>query len=130
MVAGERGPSERRAPAKRVPAFFFRTDAGGEPVRDWLKGLPASERRLIGIDIKTVEFGWPVGMPVVRPLGSGLNEVRTNLPGNRIARVLFYVDKKQRMVLLHGFIKKTRRTTDQELELGRSNKSKHERGLK
>ena len=69
-------------------------------------------------------------MPVVRPLGSGLHEVRTNLPGNRIARVLFYVDKKQRMVLLHGFIKKTQRTTDEDLELARSNKSKHERSLK
>ena len=116
---------------KRVPAIFFRTEAGGEPVRDWLKGLPSSEdRKRIGEDIKTVEFGWPVGMPVCRSLGDGIYEGRTSLSQNRIARVLFYIDKKGRMVLLHGFIKKTQKTPDQDLELARSNKSKHQRGLK
>lgn len=130
MSAEERSSSQGKAPAKRVPAFFFRTEAGGEPVRAWLKGLSGLERKLIGADLKTVEFGWPVGMPVVRSMGSGLHEVRTSLPGNRIARVLFYVDRKQRMVLLHGFIKKTPRTTDEDLELARRNKSKHERSLK
>ncbi len=116
---------------KRVPAIFFQTEAGGEPLRDWLKGLPSSEdRKRIGEDIKTVEFGWPVGMPVCRPLGDGIYEVRTRLTENRIARVLFYIDKKGRMVLLHGFIKKTQKTPAEDLELARSNKSKHQRGLK
>jgi phage-related protein len=116
---------------KRVPAIFFRTEAGGEPVRDWLKGLPSSEdRRRIGEDIKTVEFGWPLGMPVCKPVGDDMYEVRTSLVQNRIARVLFYMDKKGRMVSLHGFIKKTQKTPDQDLELGRSTKSKHQRGLK
>ena len=116
---------------KRVPAIFFRTDAGGEPVRDWLKGLPyADDRKRIGEDIKTVEFGWPIGMPVCRPLGHGVNEVRTGLTHNRIARVLFYVDQETRMVLLHGFIKKTQKTSDEDLALARRNKEKHEKGLK
>jgi phage-related protein len=116
---------------KRVPAIFFQTEAGGEPVRDWLKGLPSSEdRKRIGEDIKTVEFGWPVGMPVCRPLGDTIYEVRARLAQNRIARVLFYIDKKGRMVLLHGFIKKTQKTPDEDLELARSNKNKHQRGLK
>jgi phage-related protein len=116
---------------KRVPAIFFRTDAGGEPVRDWLKSLPLSDdRKRIGEDIKTVEFGWPVGMPACKPLGNGINEVRTSLAQNRIARVLFYIDKKGRIVLLHGFIKKTQKTPDEDLELARSNKSRHQRGLK
>ncbi len=116
---------------KRVPAIFFRTEGGGEPVRDWLKGLPSPEdRKRIGEDIKTVEFGWPIGMPVCRPLGDGVYEVRTSLAQNRIARVLFYIDKKGRMVLLHGFIKKTQKTPDQDLGLARSNKSKHQKGLK
>ena len=100
-------------------------------MRDWLKSLPSDEdRKRIGEDIKTVEFGWPIGMPVCRPLGDGLYEVRTNLPQNRIARVLFYIDKRNRMVLLHGFIKKTRKTPDEDLKLARGNKSKHQRGLK
>jgi phage-related protein len=115
---------------KRVPAIFFRTDAGGEPVRDWLKSLPSSEdRKRIGEDVKTVEFGWPIGMPVCKPLGDGIYEVRTSLAQNRIARVLFYIDKKGRMVLLHGFIKKTQETPDADLALARSNKRKHQRGL-
>ncbi len=121
-------PSRRQ---KRIPAIFYRTEAGGELVRDWLKSLPlADDRKRIGEDIKTVEFGWPVGMPVCRPLGDGIYEVRTNLAQNRIARVLFYVDKQTRMVLLHAFIKKTRRTPDEDLRLARSNRNKHQRGLK
>jgi len=100
-------------------------------VRDWLKGLPLpQDRKRIGEDIKTVEFGWPIGMPVCKPLGDGIYEVRTSLVQNRISRVLFYIDKKGRMVLLHGFIKKTQKTPDEDLELARSNKNKHQRGLK
>ena len=114
---------------KRVPALFFRTEAGGEPVRDWLKTLLAEDRKRIGEDIKTAEFGWPIGMPVCRALGEGIYEVRTTLTQNRIARVLFYIDRKGRMVLLHGFIKKTQTTPDEDLELARSNKRKHQRGL-
>lgn len=117
-------------PGKRVPAIFFRTESGREPVREWLKGLPYSEdRKRIGEDIKTVEFGWPVGMPVCRPLGHGIHEVRSRLTHNRIARVLFYIDRHERMILLHGFTKKTRRTPDEDLALARRNKEKHERGL-
>lgn len=124
-------PSLSRPPneGKRIPAIFYRTESGSEPLRDWLKGLSVGDRKHIGEDIKTVEFGWPVGMPVSRPLGGGIHEVRTNLTGNRIARVLFYVDKLGRMVLLHGFIKKTQRTPREDLDLARRNRRHHERGL-
>jgi phage-related protein len=121
--------SAKAREGKRIPAIFVRTEAGGEPVRDWLKTLSPDDRKRIGADIKTVEFGWPIGMPVCRPLGSGIYEVRTTLLRNRIARVLCYIDKKERMVLLHGFIKKTRKTPDEDLELARTNKNKHQRGL-
>ncbi len=115
---------------KKVPAIFFRTEAGGEPVREWLKELSKEDKREIGADIQTVEFGWPLGMPFARPMGEGLHEVRTSLKGNRLARVLFYVDEKNRMVLLHAFIKKTRKTPAEDLELARRNKAKHQRGLR
>ena len=115
---------------KRIPAIFFRTEAGGEPVREWLKSLSRDDRKQIGTDIMTVEFGWPIGMPVCRPMGNALYEVRTGLSSNRTARVLFYVDKRGRMVLLHGFIKKTQKTPVEDLNLAAGNKSKHERGLK
>jgi phage-related protein len=116
--------------SKRVPAIFYRTEAGGEPVRQWLKSLPiADDRKRIGEDIKSVEFGWPVGMLLCRPLSDGIHEVRTSLGQNRIARVLFYIDSKSRMVLLHGFIKKTRAALHDDLELARRNKEKHKRAL-
>jgi phage-related protein len=98
-------------------------------VRDWLKALSPQNRKRVGEDIKTAEFGWPIGMPVCRPLGGGLYEVRTTLTQNRIARVMFYIDRDRRMVLLHGFIKKTRTTPDEDLALARNNKVKHQRGL-
>jgi phage-related protein len=87
------------------------------------------DRRLIGQYIQTVEFGWPLGMPVCRPMGDGLHEVRTELAGGRIARVFFYVDRMQRMVLLHGILKKTRTTPDADLKLARRNQQKHAKAL-
>jgi len=123
-------PKSLEKQGKRVAAIFFRTEAGGEPARDWLKSLLVEDRKRIGEDIKTVEFGWPIGMPVCRPLGGGICEVRTSLVQNRIARVLFYIDVRGRMVLLHGFIKKTQKTPREDLELARSNKSRHQSGLK
>lgn len=103
-------------PAKILRARFYRSLRGNEPVREWLLEQSAEDRRLIGIDIKTVEFGWPIGMPVCRSLGRGIWEVRSNLPGGRIARVLFSVQDDQ-MYLLNAFIKKTQKTPPAELEL-------------
>jgi phage-related protein len=122
-------PANPEKQGKSVPAIFYRTEAGEEPVRDWLKGLFREDRKRIGEDIKTVEFGWPIGMPVCKPLRDGVYEVRTRLAQNRIARVLFYIDKKGRMVLLHGFIKKTQKTPGEDLDLAKGNKAKHQRGL-
>lgn len=111
-------------PTKKVPAFFFMTKAGNEPVRDWLKALLPAERKSVGEDINTVELGWPIGMPTCRPLGDGLHEVRTNLP-NRITRVVFFVDTAQRMVLLHAFFKTTEKMPDADMKLSVKRKSQH-----
>jgi phage-related protein len=117
-----------RTTPKHVPAVFYRTSAGAEPVRSWLKGLPAEDRRIVGLDIATVEFGWPVGMPVCRSVTSrrGLWEVRSTLTGGRIARVLFCIHRGQ-MILLHGFIKKTQQTPDRDLDLAMKRKKEMER---
>lgn len=104
---------------KRLPAKFYRSPTGAEPVRDWLKSLTKADRFSIGDAIRQVEYGWPIGMPTCRPLGSGLYEVRTSLPSRRIARVLFSISDEA-MILLHGYIKKTRKTPDQDLKLGRT----------
>ena len=100
---------------KRLHAFFYQTPMGREPVREWLKGLTVDDRRIIGTDIKDVEYAWPLGKPLVDSLGRGLWEVRSSIT-NGIARVIFYVEGDQ-MVLLHGFVKKTQKTPDREINL-------------
>lgn len=103
---------------KRIYAAFYESRAGNAPVREWLLSLEKVDRRIIGEDIATVEFGWPIGMPVCRPLGQQLWEVRSSITGNRIARVLFSI-AGDRMVLLHGFVKKTQKTPPADLALAR-----------
>ena len=105
-------------PRSQTPAArFYRSDSGREPVREWLKSLDAEDRRIIGEDIKDVEFSWPIDMPLVRSLGLDIWEVRSSLPRGRIVRVLFCVEKDCMVVLLHGFMKNTQKTPQQEIEL-------------
>ena len=101
---------------KRLPARFYRSDTGREPVREWLKSLDSEDRRIIGEDIKDIEFSWPIGMPLVRPLGRELWEVRSSLPHGRIARVLFCIEHDC-MLLLHGIMKKTQETPIRDIDL-------------
>ena len=109
--------SEPETPQPILEVRFFRTSRGNEPFRDWLKALEREDRRAIGEDIKTAQFGWPIGMPLIRKLGNGLWEVRTTLR-NGIARVMFNV-QDARMILLHGFIKKSQKTPQNELDTAR-----------
>ncbi len=103
---------------KIIPVAFYRTTSGNEPVREWLKELDPEDRKIVGDDLRTLEIGWPVGMPLCRPLTShkGLREVRSHLTGGRIARVLFCI-AEGRMALLHGFIKKSHKTPQPDLDL-------------
>lgn len=89
---------------KKLIATFFKSSSGKEPVREGLKDLVSSDRKIVGVDIKTVEFGWPIGMPVCRPLGNGLYEVRSNLGDKSISRIIFCIEKNT-MILLHGYKK-------------------------
>ncbi len=102
----------------RLNVVFFRTASGTEPVRRWLKSLPASHKKTIGEDIKTVQLGWPLGMPLVEKIEPYLWEVRTNVPDG-IARILFTVDGHT-MILLNGFIKKTRKIPQKEINTAKS----------
>ena len=100
----------------KIPIVFYQTSAGAEVVLDWLRELNDADRNIIGQDLMRVQFRWPVGMPLCRPLGEGLWEVRSNLTSSRIARVLFcFVDG--RLLALHGFIKKTQKTPGEDLKL-------------
>lgn len=96
---------------------FFRTETGNEPVREWLRGLSAMDKKIIGEDIKTVQFGWPLGMPLVAHLDGDVWEVRVRLD-TRIARILFALEGSI-MVLLHGFIKKQQKTPKPDLDLAK-----------
>jgi phage-related protein len=100
---------------KILPAIFYRSTGGKEPVREWLQRLDREDRRIVGTDIRTVELGWPIGMPVCRPVGNGVFEVRSTITNGRIARVLFCIHGGN-MILLHAFVKKTQKTPSTELE--------------
>ena len=105
-----------------LSVVFFLTDSGREPVREWLKSLDKEDRKTIGEDIKLVQYRWPLGMPLVRKMEASLWEVRSHLSGGRIARVFFTV-RGGEMALLHGFIKKSRKTPVKDLELARRRKN-------
>ena len=106
---------------QKLGVRFFRTLENREPVRDWLKGLPNDERKTIGDDLRTLQFGWPVGMRLVRKLDSDLWELRIDLP-NRIARVLFTIIQDE-AILLHGFVKKTQKMPLVDLNTAKRRKS-------
>ena len=102
----------------KLTVRFYRSKTGAEPVRRWLKSLSVEQKKAIGEDIKTVQFGWPLGMPLVEKLSPHLWEVRTKF-SQGIARVLFTVDGDL-MVLLHGFIKKSQKIPKQELSTAKT----------
>ena len=110
-----------------LKVVFFKTEAGNEPVREWLKALSKEDCKAIGTDILTVQYAWPVGKPLVDNLGDGRWEVRSRL-GNGIARTLFAV-VDQEIVLLHGFIKKQQKTPPDELALARKRKKQYLQNL-
>jgi phage-related protein len=110
---------------QKIPVVFYRTPAGTEVVRIWLRGLEESDRNIIGQDLMRVQYRWPVGMPLCRALGNGLWEVRNDLASNRIARVLFCI-QQGKLLVLHGFIKKSQKTPNEDLALALRRKREFE----
>lgn len=106
---------EHREPILRV--IFYKSESGVEPVREWLKELRKEDRKTVGEDIKTAQFGWPLGMPLIRKIEKDLWEVRSTIKAG-IARTFFTVEKDT-MVLLHGFVKKSQETPQNELRTAR-----------
>jgi phage-related protein len=100
---------------KRLNVYFYKEMSGKEPVKEWLQELSKEDKKIIGDDIFVIQYNWPMGKPLVEYLTKGLWEVRTTLD-NRIARIIFIVDKKS-MVLLNGFIKKTQSTPPNEIDI-------------
>lgn len=111
---------------KIVDVQFYKSDTGNAPVKEWLKKLAPKDRKIIGDDIRTIEFGWPLGMPLVGKIDTGLWKVRSNLSNNRISRVLFTVYNDM-IILLHAFIKKTSKTPKNDLGTAKRRMSNFER---
>jgi phage-related protein len=110
----------KQKPTQTLPVLtvvFYRTGSGNQPVREWLKSLKHDDRKAIGEDIKTAQFGWPLGMPLIRKIEPGIWEVRSRL-AQGIARTLFTVEDNT-LVLLHGFVKKTQKMPPEELKIAR-----------
>ncbi len=110
----------------KTPLIFFRLESGIEPVREWLKDLPVAERQAIGRDLMRAQWRWPIGMPLCRPPGEGLWEIRTDPATRRTARILICLYEGH-LVALHAFIKKTRTTPDEDLALARKRRRELER---
>ena len=108
----------KKEQAPEVPVRFYRSTTGREPVLEWLRDLDQADRRAIGLDLMRVQFGWPIGMPLVRSLKDGLWEVRSSLPSQKIARLILCFHQKT-LIVLHGFIKKTQKTPAEDLELAK-----------
>lgn len=103
---------------KPMALAMWASSTGSEPARDWFKALPDTDRKKVGQDLRKLQYAWPVGMPLVRSLGSGLWELRTSLPSKREARVFFATDGET-LLVLHGFIKKSAQTPTHELVVAR-----------
>jgi phage-related protein len=115
-------------PAPTLAVRFFITEAGNEPVREWLRAMPGADSKTIGADLQTVQYGWPLGMPLVRKMEPDLWEVRSDISGG-IARVLFTVAPVadgNAVLLLHGFVKKTQKTPKTELDTARNRLRQHQ----
>jgi phage-related protein len=112
----------------KLDVIFYHSNAKNEPVRDWLKSLSREDKKTLGEDIKTVQFGWPLGMPIVRSLGGGLWEIRSCLKSRRIARVIFFM-MHHTIFLLHGFIKKSQKTLNSDINLALQRKKEIEREM-
>lgn len=110
----------------QLSVSFYKTISGREPVRDWLMDLSKDDRRILGEDIKTVQIGWPLGMPLVRKMEKDIWEIRSNVSAG-IARVFFTLVKSQ-IVLLHGFVKKTQKTPQVDIEIARRRSSEVHNG--
>jgi phage-related protein len=107
---------------KKLEAYFFKTSKQREPVKEWLQSLSKADKKIIGEDILTVQYAWPLGMPLVANLGQGLWEVRSKLEGGRISRIIFFMHE-DKMILVNGFFKKSQKTPQEELELAKKRKS-------
>lgn len=101
-----------------MPLAMWASLSGNQPARDWFRSLPYQDRKKLGHDLRKLQYGWPVGMPLVRPLGGRLWELITNLPPSRESRVIFSTDGET-LLVLHGFIKKAAQTPKHELDLAR-----------
>jgi phage-related protein len=112
---------------QRIEVVFYRSMSGNEPVREWLIDLLEANRRAVGQDLQRVQYRWPVGMPLVRPMGKGLFEVRTPLPDGTTARVLFCFHGGE-IYALHAFIKKAQKTPAPDLETARKRQKEVENG--
>jgi phage-related protein len=103
---------------KPIPLRFWKSATGREPVREWLNELPREDHKIIGRDMAKVQFGWPIGLPLCRPMGAGLWEVRSSLPSHREARVLFGFHDGL-LIALHAFIKKGQKAPAEEIAIAR-----------
>lgn len=105
---------ERETP---LCVFFYKTQLGNQPCRDFLLELDKDNRREVGADIFAVQKGFPLGLPLCRKIESDLWEIRSKI-SDGICRVFFTVNDNK-IILLHGFRKKSKKTPLTELKIAK-----------
>ena len=109
-----------------IEVQLYKTEGGNEVIRDFLRGLPADDRKTVGEDLKTLQYGYPIGMPLCRPVGK-LWELHSSLPSKRELRLLWFFHKAtQTIIVVHAFIKKTQKTPQKDINLGEARKGEYE----
>lgn len=109
-----------------LKVIFYKTEVGNEPALDFLRDLDPEDRKIVGADLRTVQIGWPLGMPLCRKLVKGIYEVRSDISDKRIVRLVFF-QHEQNIIIVHGFIKKTQTTPDDVLKLSKKRKAEYEK---
>lgn len=110
-----------------IPVVFYETTNGNEVVLNFIRGLSPPDRKKVGEDLMTLQLGYPMGMPLCRHLRSQVWELRSTLPSNQEARLLYFFDSEsQQLMVVNAFIKKTQTTPRSALDLALKRKKEFE----
>jgi phage-related protein len=102
---------------------FYQTANGNDVVADFIRNLPADDRKVVGRDLMRLQIGYPMGPPLCKPLKPPIWELRSSVPSKREVRLLYFFDgPSQVIVVVHAFIKARRTTPKADIDIAEKRK--------